>query len=91
MLVLIAYDIANDKRLRRVAQLMESYGARVQRSVFECRITQNQLDELIEKVKAMIKRREDRVHIYRLCETCQERFADYGCGHLSQDARTWVF
>ena len=38
---LISYDIANAKRLRRVAKTLESYGTRLQFSVFEC-----PLDEL---------------------------------------------
>lgn len=33
---LIAYDIADEKRLRRVAKIMEAYGDRLQYSVFLC-------------------------------------------------------
>lgn len=33
---LIAYDIADPKRLRRVIKIMESYGERLQYSVFLC-------------------------------------------------------
>lgn len=33
---LIAYDIANERRLRRVITVMESYGQRLQYSVFLC-------------------------------------------------------
>ena len=33
---LVSYDIANAKRLRRVAKTLESYGTRLQYSVFEC-------------------------------------------------------
>lgn len=33
---IIAYDIANDVRLRRVAKVMEAYGDRLQYSVFLC-------------------------------------------------------
>ena len=43
MLVVIAYDVSTDsaggaKRLRRVARLCETHGARVQFSVFECKL-----------------------------------------------------
>jgi CRISPR-associated protein Cas2 len=34
--LLIAYDIANGTRLRRVIKVMESYGQRLQYSVFLC-------------------------------------------------------
>lgn len=33
---LVSYDIANAKRLRRVAKTLESFGTRLQFSVFEC-------------------------------------------------------
>lgn len=33
---LIAYDISNPKRLRRVIKIMEGYGRRLQYSVFLC-------------------------------------------------------
>jgi len=41
MEVLVAYDVATEdsagrRRLRRVAQACEAYGQRVQKSVFEC-------------------------------------------------------
>lgn len=41
MLVVVSYDVctkdtAGERRLRRVAKLCESYGQRVQKSVFEC-------------------------------------------------------
>lgn len=36
MLHLIAYDIAEPKRVRRIAEICEDYGTRVQYSLFEC-------------------------------------------------------
>lgn len=83
MFVLVAYDIANRKRLYRVAKLMEDYGTRVQRSVFECRLDADELAGLLMRVKDIIKKREDKVQIYHICETCQDRFARYGQGSLT--------
>ena len=44
---LVAYDVATDtaegrQRLRRVAQVCEAYGQRVQKSVFECQVGQKE-------------------------------------------------
>lgn len=48
---LVCYDISNAKRLRRVAKLLESYGTRLQYSVFEC-----PLDDLrLEQAKAALR------------------------------------
>jgi len=47
---LVCYDICDPKRLRQVAKTMESFGTRIQFSVFEC-----PLDELrLEKLKAAL-------------------------------------
>ena len=46
MWVLVIYDICDEKRLNKVAKLMESYGQRVQRSVFECELDRNSLARL---------------------------------------------
>lgn len=40
---LIAYDIADDRRLRRVAKVMEAYGDRLQYSVFICDLSASEL------------------------------------------------
>lgn len=48
---LVCYDIVHPKRLRKVAKTMESFGTRIQYSVFECA-----LDELkLQKAKAALK------------------------------------
>lgn len=78
MFVLIAYDIANDKRLRRVAKLLEDYGARIQCSVFECRIGEKELLGLLQRMKTILKKTEDKVTIYHLCSACRQRFEQYG-------------
>ncbi|MGP1372035.1 MAG: CRISPR-associated endonuclease Cas2, partial [Almyronema sp.] len=36
MLVLVVYDIPDDKRRTKLATFLEGYGRRVQYSVFEC-------------------------------------------------------
>ena len=47
---LVCYDICHPKRLRNVAKACESFGSRIQFSVFEC-----PLDELrFEKMKATL-------------------------------------
>ena len=54
MLHLIAYDISNGRRLRKVARLCEDYGIRVERSVFECNLDNNQFAELWIKLAFLV-------------------------------------
>lgn len=73
MEVLVTYDVATDtaagrRRLRRVAQLCEAYGQRVQKSVFECILNAAQLQELRHRLRGEIDEAEDSLRIYRLRE-----------------------
>jgi CRISPR-associated protein Cas2 len=36
-------------------------------------------------LKALLKPREDRVRIYRLCEACRKKAFSYGWGELPED------
>ena len=51
MLVLVTYDVTDDRRRRRVAKLLEGYGRRVQRSVFECNLTKAQFQKLRQRLE----------------------------------------
>lgn len=69
---LVCYDIRDDKRLRRVARLMEGFGLRAQKSVFECWLDDRQLAELKELVSKIIDSQVDDIRYYSLCATCRE-------------------
>lgn len=70
---LVAYDIATDdaegrKRLRKVAQVCEAHGQRVQKSVFECSLNAAEMEILMHKLWRVIEITEDSVRLYRLRE-----------------------
>ncbi|MCM8804085.1 MAG: CRISPR-associated endonuclease Cas2 [Candidatus Omnitrophica bacterium] len=46
----VVYDISSDKERAKVDKLLQGYGFRIQKSVFECRLTKKGRDELIEKL-----------------------------------------
>jgi CRISPR-associated protein Cas2 len=64
MLVLIVYDIPDNKRRTKLAKFLEGYGRRVQKSVFECFISLDEMGKLYEKVKIKVKSDEDNVRFY---------------------------
>ena len=68
--VLITYDIADTQgegasRLRRLAEICEKYGQRVQLSVFECRLSSVRLARLIAEVQDAMDAHRDSVLVYR--------------------------
>lgn len=58
-MVIVVYDIPDDKRRTKLSNFLEGYGRRVQWSVFECFITLDEMRELHEKVKKIVKPEED--------------------------------
>ncbi len=71
MLYVIAYDIPDDARRLKLAKVLEGFGQRVQRSVFECDLTEREYRALTKKVARVIDLDEgDSVRIYRLCSAC---------------------
>lgn len=91
MYVLVAYDIAHEKRLRRVATVMEDYGTRVQRSVFECLIEEDQLDRLRTELSERIEPGEDSIRLYRLCQACRDRVEIQGLGQVTTDPDVYLY
>lgn len=83
MEVLVTYDVATDtragqRRLRRVANICLAYGQRVQKSVFECRVSEAQLEELEDKLLSVIDATEDQLRIYRLAGSRDRYVKVYG-------------
>lgn len=68
----VAYDIRDDRRRRRVEKILRAYGFRVQYSVFECGLGAAHLARLRAALARAIKP-DDSVRLYGLCEGCRAR------------------
>lgn len=62
-LYIVAYDITDPKRWRKVFKTMQSYGDWVQLSVFQCRMSRTRHAELISLLDGIILREKDHVLI----------------------------
>ena len=60
-LYIVTYDIADQRRGRRVFKTMQAYGEWLQLSVFQCRLTRRRRAELETSLRAEIKNGEDHV------------------------------
>jgi CRISPR-associated protein Cas2 len=60
-LYIVAYDIANPKRWRRVFRVMEGFGEWMQLSVFQCRLSRQRHAELIALLDGIIHHDDDHV------------------------------
>jgi CRISPR-associated protein Cas2 len=66
MLTLVAYDIADEKRLHRIAKTCEDYGVRVQYSIFECHLDEDEFTDFWLKLLDLIDDTEDRLVAYKI-------------------------
>lgn len=80
---LLTYDIADPKRLSRIARAMTAIGERVQDSVFEAWLNAAEMEKLQKKVKKIMKEKEDSLRLYSLCEPCKEKIQWFGIGKVT--------
>ena len=64
MLVVVAYDIPDDKRRLKLSNFLEGRGRRVQDSVFECFLNLDEMRQLHQQVLHQVKVEEDNVRFY---------------------------
>lgn len=93
--VLVAYDIADTDgvgapRLRRIAQVCEKYGQRVQLSVFECRLSPERLARLIGEVEDVIDSDCDSVMVYRFSGRIGEARLRIGRRQFHELGDPWI-
>ena len=85
MLVLVTYDVRTEtlegrRRLRRVAEACQSYGQRVQYSVFECLVGEKELAMLRHRLMAEMEKEEDSIRLYFVDEEARRKTEHYGVG-----------
>jgi len=90
MLIIISYDIVKNRQRLRVAKLLSDYGQRVQKSVFECDISEGQFTQLRQKIEAIINRKDDSVRYYFLCGRCRQHIEVSGWGVSSAAEETVI-
>lgn len=70
--MIVAYDIANPRRLLKVAKIMKDYGLRVQKSIFEVEVSERQFREMKMRAEAIIHPPADGVKYFPLCDRCAD-------------------
>ena len=88
---LTVYDIADPKRLGRVATAMKRYGVRVQKSVFECSLSESGVQAMRRSVEQEMELTEDSVRIYPLLADSRRKQTILGVGSVSELPAALVF
>jgi CRISPR-associated protein Cas2 len=71
MYYIITYDIADDKQRKKLSDLLEGYGVRVNYSVFECELSQTQLKKLLLEIEEenLLDKKVDSLRFYHMHKT----------------------
>ena len=77
-LYLVTYDIPSNKRRKKVSDLLEGYGKRVQYSVFECVLEPKKFVELKTRMKKRVNLEEDSIRFYPLSKHTLNQVETWG-------------
>jgi CRISPR-associated protein Cas2 len=78
MFYVISYDVPDDRRRQKIADVLEGFGTRVQKSVFEVHLEPSHYADLRRRLERVMNPQEDNVRLYRLCEDCRKRVEAVG-------------
>lgn len=90
---LVSYDIADPKRLRKVAKICEGFGVRLQFSVFECLLDGLGFQRIHNQLFTAIKHTEDQVLFVSLgpeSGKSQDRYESIGLPMITQSRVTVI-
>ena len=80
-IILIIYDIVDNKRRNQMVHRLEKYGIRVQKSAFEAYITKKKYDKMEKEACVLIDDKTDSLRIYFLHNHMSVRTWGIGCTH----------
>jgi CRISPR-associated protein Cas2 len=85
LLYVVCYDTPCDKRRKKIADLLEGYGHRVQYSVFECVLPPNKYQELKKRLRKRYKAGEDCIRFYPISQHTIGQVELWGGPPLAQE------
>lgn len=80
-MLIVAYDIANDKVRLRFSKFLEKFGHRIQYSVFEVKNSPRILNAITTEVEKRYQKHftgADSVIIFAICAGCKAKIKKYG-------------
>ncbi|MHA1796693.1 MAG: CRISPR-associated endonuclease Cas2 [Promethearchaeota archaeon] len=90
MLIIISYDIENDRTRKRLANKLKDFGRRAQKSVFEADVTQSELKKLKTMLSKFKMEENDSIRLYKICEQCAKNIKIWGKGEVTKDKDFYI-
>lgn len=90
MLVIVVYDIPDNKRRTKLSNFLEGYGRRIQYSVFECFLNLNEMQQLYKAIKKKVNTEKDNVRFYWIAPEAVSRTLTIGSELPKQPSSYYV-
>ncbi len=81
MRYIIAYDIEKDGARNKAAKLLGECGVRIQKSVFDCKLSKPELKKLKNDLKELINDKKDSVLFLFICDKCYAKRSFLGVSY----------
>ena len=90
MLVLVTYDVVDNRRRTKLATFLEGYGRRVQRSVFECFMGLGEMKKFEGQILKRISLPEDNVQLYWISADVLPRSVTLGSPMPTEPPKVYI-
>ena len=91
MRYLVCYDVSDDKRRGRLADVLLDFGPRLQESVFLADLDEELFARLRSRVEAAVDALEDVVHVFAFCGTCAGKVWAVGPRAVPEEKTSYIF
>lgn len=92
-MLIIAYDISNDKLRTKFSKFLEKYGYRLQYSVFKIKNSNRILNIIIANIEGRFKKKfttTDSIYIFKICERCEKSIYKYGYAKFEDENAVYL-
>ncbi|HOX84345.1 MAG TPA: CRISPR-associated endonuclease Cas2 [bacterium] len=90
MLIIVAYDIEDDRTRSRLMKKLKDFGPRVQYSVFEADLNPDELPKLRAMLEKVELKDNDSIRLYRICRACAAEVKIWGQGEVTKDKDYYI-
>ena len=80
-IVLVIYDIVDNKKRAKMVKCLERYGVRVQKSAFEAFLTKQKYESMTKRARRIIDKEIDSLRVYLLADHTSVRSWGIGDSH----------
>lgn len=86
----VAFDVSDNRRRRKLVRVLESYGVRAQESVFEAWLDSREQSKMFAEASRQLDQQLDRIALYVLPPTDFSDVVCLGLGSVAQDINHYV-